>query len=781
MTEETKGNGVPFIPSVFNTLFKFELVSKIRVKNCISCSNNLVSNDEKYILKKYIIEYTDKGFRICYTFPEGKDFGRIRQIPFTGLGTFSKPVRGYLAKDIYIDVDAVNCHPVILRNEFIKKGIDTCIIDEYVNNKEEFLQKENITKEDFLKMINDEKFVDNNTTLTKLHGQIYNLLLPSLLKENVNINEFIKKSRSYNKHGAFIANYLQNIEFNILVVVSACSEKEGAFVDVFMHDGFFVRITKTVTEEYVIKEMIPKYEKVVFEQFGINMKYKVKPHDLSLIIPDNIGKTQLEMYTEALLIHTKKEELKKFGADVYKKKYNNPMYYEDYYYVYNNLDKNHKNKKDLNDFFDEIFDNDKIFNSDTKYKEGLFKYVKGKKNFKDFPEVIHSINYIAFKNGSLQLYPLKFFTIEEIKESEELMSHNARNYIDEDFNESIETPNFDAILNNQLTPKAYEIFRVMFGRTFFNLNIHDFWQVFMYIQGDPHTGKSTITNILSFCQGEDNVGTFNKGDKVFQLAAVYHKNIVMMSDIRDHKNYIDEEIVQKMASGEKLPIRPLNVTAFENTWCKPIMFSSNYAPEWEDSEGALRRRLVFFYFGNEVEKKDSEMEKKLKKEAANIIYRCIKDYHQCVEDNKGQADFSKIIPEELKLLKEEFKLISDPLSEFLSLGRTKIGEYYYSTAFRNGNITPVEHFKKRFNNWLSTTKHSQKYKLCVKSKEFKTCGFTLVSKTSCKSCGNLHIKNCCGNYNSVNRTTKQFFENMYLMKEDKYGKPVESIDNNCMF
>ncbi|KAH9255592.1 hypothetical protein BASA81_006422 [Batrachochytrium salamandrivorans] len=35
----------------------------------------------------------------------------------------------------------------------------------------------------------------------------------------------------------------------------------------------------------------------------------------------------------------------------------------------------------------------------------------------------------------------------------------------------------------------------------------------------------------------------------------------------------------------------------------------------------------------------------------------------------------------------------------------------------------------------------------------------------CKSCDNPHRKWCCPNYDRVNRTSKQYFEDMYMMKE----------------
>ena len=168
MTNETHTN-------MFNTITKYELVEKNRLKNCLACNKDLVPNDEKKKLNKYTKTFTSSGYRTDYQFPEGKEFGRAKELPYTGLGTFCGFVRGYLANGIYLDIDIINCHPTILQHEFHRKGLNTEIIDDYIANREEFLIKENITKNDFLIMINKENFVPKSERITKLHNQIYSI------------------------------------------------------------------------------------------------------------------------------------------------------------------------------------------------------------------------------------------------------------------------------------------------------------------------------------------------------------------------------------------------------------------------------------------------------------------------------------------------------------------------------------------------------------------------------------------------------------------------------
>ncbi|KAH9256147.1 hypothetical protein BASA81_005935 [Batrachochytrium salamandrivorans] len=177
-----------------------------------------------------------------YQLPELKNYGRVKEVPYTGLGTFCREVRGYLANGIYLDIDMVNCHPVVLFHLFKQEGLDTEIIGEYVNEREEFLKTEGITKVEFLKMINKEAY-QGAGKVKKLHDQIYGAFLAKVMSDHPEIK--VKRS-DYNKKGQIIASYLQDIEFQMLSEIYKYGSNNGLLIDVLMHDGFFVRITDTI-------------------------------------------------------------------------------------------------------------------------------------------------------------------------------------------------------------------------------------------------------------------------------------------------------------------------------------------------------------------------------------------------------------------------------------------------------------------------------------------------------------------------------------------------------
>jgi hypothetical protein len=279
---------------MFNAIIKDERVSKARVKNLLAAPVDVVPLDEKAKLKKYTREFRENPgmYRITYQRPEFKTFGRITETPYTGIGTFCKSVRGYLARGVYVDVDMVNCHPRILLHELKAIHADYTDLEEYINDRPGFLAREGVHKEDVLKMINKEDYESSSPAMMRIHRQIYERLVPSIIERMPGMNDQIKKSRLRNRRGVLVANFLQDREFAILQALDEFCTARSIPVDVYMHDGFFVRLTPEVTEA-VVEEFLPRFTEVVSEKFGFEMQFKTKPHDISLVdLIDNDGASE---------------------------------------------------------------------------------------------------------------------------------------------------------------------------------------------------------------------------------------------------------------------------------------------------------------------------------------------------------------------------------------------------------------------------------------------------------------------------------------------------------
>ncbi|KAH9244356.1 hypothetical protein BASA81_018252 [Batrachochytrium salamandrivorans] len=210
---------------LFNSLSLNEHVSKSRVKNLLTASTDLVPLDEKKKINLYTKCLRNDGtYKIGYERPELKAFGRVTPKPHTGLGVFCRTVRGYLANEVYIDVDMVNCHPVLLHTTFKEHGLDDSIIGDYVADREAFLAREGIEKTDFLAMLNKEDFKGTGV-MKALHDQIYKVLVPALQQKFKGIK--IKKGDGYNLKGKFIANYLQDMELKVLSRLYQFGQENG--------------------------------------------------------------------------------------------------------------------------------------------------------------------------------------------------------------------------------------------------------------------------------------------------------------------------------------------------------------------------------------------------------------------------------------------------------------------------------------------------------------------------------------------------------------------------
>ena len=73
--------------------------------------------------------------------PVIEDVGRVYPTRALSIGTLRKPVRHYIAKDHYTDVDITNCHPVLAIQYFEKAGIPLPALKAYVDNREIVLEQ----------------------------------------------------------------------------------------------------------------------------------------------------------------------------------------------------------------------------------------------------------------------------------------------------------------------------------------------------------------------------------------------------------------------------------------------------------------------------------------------------------------------------------------------------------------------------------------------------------------------------------------------------------------
>lgn len=771
----------------YNSIVLFELVKKNAVKNLYYSSIDVVCNEDKLKLAKYLKCNNDKnGFQIVYKHPENKgEISRLYTVPYTGLATFSRPVRGYLIKDVYVDIDMVNCHPCLMQWSFKKYDLSTEYVDAYINNRDAFLKDNNTDKTEVLKMINDKDYVKNNPNcpevIKKWHNQIYTVWYSALTTDpsNADTVAIVNKSRIKNREGIFVSHYLQGLEFRIFAELLKYAKQNDLHVDCLMHDGFLMRM------EDFEESLLIKMADVVNDVFKTNIKLVKKERDSSLdSLVKDVAMNENQVFIDKFLEYCLTHKIRKNGNLVLKPVYDHPMVYEDFFKEENDsIDKNKEKELGLKAFMYHVFIHDDIFNGDPKHCKKLYEYITEKNIFNEFKNYKMSKNYIAVKNGVIQLNPLKFFTLEAVKNDSYMSSLIARNYIDHDYIPDNATPHYDSLIEYQIKdPREIFLLNSLIGKLFFKQNELEFWQIALYLIGRSNTGKSTILSSIAYAMGEKNVGTVGKDDKKFALAGIYYKDLCLIPDLKDAKSIFDEDTVQAMVSSEQVSIRKMGTVSNSKKWEVPLLFGANFMPDWVDSAGALKRRFVFFRFDKLIKDRDTSLMGKIQMEMPNIIFKRINSFYTLMNGTtngrlNSTLQFDDLITDNLKRIKNEFAIQADPLTEFLSLGPRVIGDYKYDIQCVQDAFTKCSDFKQRFKNWCIHNQHNN-YNFDPYATVLVERGFEYKRVYFCKHCDKQRGSGdkCCAMGNKNDRRDLYGFVNMVLVKEQVRSSQV--FDND---
>ena len=156
-----------------------EKINKKKLQEVIQCSNIPIYDEEniedihwvdkfKKILKKYnnTVQYKQKN-------NQGRFFGN-------GLQSFPREIRKYCSNEFYVDIDIINCHPVLIENILINNNISIpTFLQQYNLNRQKTLEKYNLhDKIDVIKII--KRFPnahDHNMTDTLPWSSLIQMLL----------------------------------------------------------------------------------------------------------------------------------------------------------------------------------------------------------------------------------------------------------------------------------------------------------------------------------------------------------------------------------------------------------------------------------------------------------------------------------------------------------------------------------------------------------------------------------------------------------------------------
>lgn len=444
-----------------------------------------------------------------------------------------------------------------------------------------------------------------------------------------------------------------------------------------------------------------------------------------------------------------------------------PTYYEDYL--------------EYSEYLDEIYQDKelptyRIFRKKVSHKHQLIDYLKTY-NDKELPFIKRDTYIYSFNNGYFNL------KTQEFKEYDFDIVYDfcSAVFIKEDFNinnlaipfNEIKTPLFDKLIKYHINiDEVYNIVLCLLGRLFYETGEFDNWQCMLFIKGQGNTGKSTLINIIENLFSTRMRGTINSTlEKTFGLQTLYNKRIVISPDIPVKlSERLDATTLQSMISGESVSIAVKNGEARDVIWKPQLLFAGNFLPDYCDKSGSISRRLAIVDMGKKVINKEASLKFKiLTTELGTLLVKFIKAYFFYIK-KFGEVVFEdwgkKFKIDYFDKAREEFKQESDILYAFLTAapGTNKTKSSNIWIEQKEGEITPLENFKKTFKTYARIKHNNQNYKWSNTSDNATLEGleYEIITMHICASCGKKGQKGCCDNFSRSNRRKKVVIKNMII-------------------
>jgi hypothetical protein len=178
--------------------------------------------------------------------------------------------------------------------------------------------------------------------------------------------------------------------------------------------------------------------------------------------------------------------------------------------------------------------------------------------------------------------------------------------------------------------KVIEWAYVLTGRSLYEVNQKDSWQVMPFFVGRAGTGKSLmLTTISKFFDDADVAVVSNDQQKGFGLETIYDKKLWIVKEVK-HDFSIDQAQLQSMITGEEMSIQRKNKTALQVVWRAPGILAGNELANWHDNSGSMSRRMILFYFHKRVSNVDPKLQERLEQELPVLLHKCNKAYAQAV-------------------------------------------------------------------------------------------------------------------------------------------------------
>ncbi|KAJ1625943.1 hypothetical protein T492DRAFT_1147106 [Pavlovales sp. CCMP2436] len=196
------------------------------------------------------------------------------------------------------------------------------------------------------------------------------------------------------------------------------------------------------------------------------------------------------------------------------------------------------------------------------------------------------------------------------------------------------TPQLDFIVRMQEWDSAEEeLLLGMLGRLLFPVGRYDNWQACLMLIGVGGSGKTTITDaIINAGYSPEQIGYMsNTIEKNFPFESLVNSSVVIAADVdKDLMSNLSQTDLHKIINGERVEINIKYGSHRTLQWVAPFMLVANVVPNWQDDQGQMTRRVVYFNFSKKPTLCNSSLDAELKDPAiqVQILLRCSKVYRR---------------------------------------------------------------------------------------------------------------------------------------------------------